>query len=280
MQVIAKVFDIEITKRDLERECARMKKDTTDETMHLALEHLIDRCLLYAKANQCGCEVTDTEYDNALMDLLDQDEPLGLSSDAIQELGADELENLLKRHLMIKKYINFVSEDYVHITPQKLQEFYEEQKEIFLRGECVRCSHILIRHSKDSEQRIKELRSRIHNEAEFNSTSKQCSDCPSNVSCGDLGWFHRGKMINEIDSVAFSMKVGEISQPFQSNYGYHIIMLTDRKEASYIPFEDIKESLSTRLKQIEKEFVLSKHISDLRNQYATEIEIIDLEFIA
>ncbi len=277
MQIIAKVFDTEISMRDMQRECMRMKKAVNQENLHIALEHLIDRCLLYGKAKQSGFVVSEIEYDNALLDLLDQEEPLGLTSEAIQDLSADELEFLLNRQLMIKKYMQSLSADLLHVTPQKLHDFYDEQKEIFLRGECVRCSHILIRLGKDAEQRVKEVRAQINNADDFNRISKTCSDCPSHATCGDLGWFHKGKMISEIEEVAFSLKVGEISQPFKSSYGFHIIMVNDRKEAAYIPFDDIKESLSNRLQQIEKEFIISKHIADLRKQFADQITILNTD---
>jgi len=195
-------------------------------------------------------------------------------------LSADELEYLLKRLLIIRKYMQSISSDHEHVTSQKLREFYDEQKDIFMRSKCVRCSHILIRHGNNAEQRIQEIRSQIKNADDFNHISISCSDCPSHAACGDLGWFHKGKMISEIDEVAFSLEIGEISLPFKSSYGYHILMLNDRREASHIPFDDIKESLYERLMLIEKEFVLSKHIAELREQFADKISILNMDIIA
>jgi len=274
MQIVAKVIDFEISKRDLEREIAKLMAKNQDKAILQALNLLIDRCLLFAKALQEGIKVSDEEYDNALLDLIEQDEPLGLSSSDIQELTARELETLLRRQLIIKKYVQALCPDDLPITSEKMKEFYEEHIDIFNRPPSVHCSHILIK--GDTEKlldKVTQIREDIHNAQDFIRLSKEYSDCPSNASCGDLGWFPKGKMISEIDEVAFAMQVGEISQPFKSAYGFHILMLIERKEQESIPFNEIRESLYARLQQLEKEFVLSKHVADLRNQFADSIII-------
>jgi len=73
--------------------------------------------------------------------------------------------------------------------------------------------------------------------------------------------------------------VGEISQPFRSPYGYHILMKTGYKEKDYIPFEDIKDSLSARLQQIEREYRLLRHLAELRKQYASQIVIYNADYL-
>ncbi|MDY0151110.1 MAG: peptidylprolyl isomerase [Candidatus Cloacimonas sp.] len=275
MQIIAKVFEIEISTRDLDRECSKIQDLELIFGRKSALKRLIDRCLLYVKAVESGIHVSDLEYENAMLELIEQEEPLGLSSEIVKELSAGELEMLIRRQIMVKKFVKSLCPQDIPISSQKLQEFYEESKEIFQSSERVRCSHILVSNKNgDAKNKAVKLRELIHSAADFNSYSKVCSDCPSNASCGDLGWFHKGKMIPEIDLVAFSMQKGEISQPFSSDYGYHILMLTDRKDFQTIPFDDIKDSLYARLQQIEKEYIISRMVKDLREQYASKITIL------
>lgn len=275
MQIIAKVLDLEVTQRDLDRESSKISTTDLKTDAKLALKRIIDRCLLYYKALESGLTVTDAEYDNALLELIEQEEPLGLSSEAIKDLSAREMETLLKRQIVIKKYIQTLCPNEMPITSQKLHEFYEESRDIFQSPARVRCSHILIKGTgEESEHKARKLRKLITNADDFNRFSKDYSDCPSNAACGDIGWFHKGKMIPEIDEVAFNMQIGEISQPFKSAYGFHILMLTDRKDHQAIPFEDIKDSLYARLQQIEKEYVLTRLVSDLRKEYASQISIL------
>ena len=143
-----------------------------------------------------------------------------------------------------------------------------------MKAEQVRCSHILISNTKkDAKALAEEIRKKIHNAEDFGYYCKEYSDCLSNSSCGDLGWFSRGIMIPEIEEVAFALKVGEISQPFPSKYGYHILLKTGHSEKDYIPFEEIKDSLYARVQQIEKEYLLIRHLAELHKQYAAKIII-------
>lgn len=274
MQIVAKVCNLVISDHDLARERSKVRHTEPEKDAQQALKRLIDRCLLYSQALQNHICVTDSEYDEALLELIGQDEPLGLSSEAIHELSAAEMEELLRRQIAIKKYLRTIFPSVLPIGTDKLLEFYKDNQEIFLLPAKVRCSHILIRgNAEAASSRAIELRSQIQNEEDFNRISKDYSDCPSNAACGDIGWFGKGKMIPEIDEVAFSLKVGEISQPFKSVYGYHILMLSDRQESQLVPFDDIRESLHARMQQIEKEYILSKHVTKLRREFAEQIVI-------
>lgn len=274
MQIVAKVIEFEISRRDLERECAKLNLPDSKQSLMQALERLIDRCLLLSQANQLGIVISDEEYDAALLELIEEDEPFGLKGSELQILSAQELEMLLRRRLTIKKYVQALCPDSLPLTSDKLKEFYNENREFFVKPQQLHCAHILIRGLNEaSRQKAEQIRAGIHDEQDFAAYCKECSDCPSSSDCGDLGWFERGKMIVEIDEVAFKMQTREISQPFSSQYGYHILMLLEKKEPEYVPFEEIKDSLHARLQQIEKEYLLSKHVAELRNRFAQAIVI-------
>lgn len=280
MQIIAKVFEFEISEQELERECAKVSLAEREKCLEGALKRLIDRCLLLYKAMESGIKISDTEYENAIWELLDEEDPLKLWSTSLEQLTPQEMEKLLKQRLMINKYINSIFPQNIPITNAKIKEFYDEQKEYFLKPEQVRCSHILIRNdNEEAKAKAEQMRREIHNADDFTYFCQKYSDCPSNNVCGDLGWFPRGKMIPEIEEVAFSLKVGEISQPFLSPYGYHILMKTGQSEKEYIPFEDIKDSLYARLQQIEKEYKLLRHLAELRKQYASHIVIYNANYL-
>jgi hypothetical protein len=80
MQIVAKVIEFEISRRDLERECAKLNLPDNQQSLMQALERLIDRCLLLSQANQLGIEISDEEYDAALLELIEEDEPFGLKA--------------------------------------------------------------------------------------------------------------------------------------------------------------------------------------------------------
>jgi len=274
MQIVAKVIDYEISKRELDWECSKALAPNQERSIQQALERLIDRCLLFTQAIEHGITVSDDEYDEALLELIEQDEPFGFSSAVIQELTARELETLVRRQLIIKKYIQTLCPETLPITTDKLKEFYLDNRDYFTKPEKVHCAHILVRGSdEEASAKAEAIYKGIRDEDDFLSQSQICSDCPSSADCGDLGWFPRGIMIPEIENVAFSLQLHEISKPFLSSYGYHILLLLDKTPKEDIPFEEIKDSLFARMQQIEKEYLINRHVSDLRSQFASAIVI-------
>ena len=82
---------------------------------------------------------------------------------------------------------------------------------------------------------------------------------------GDLGYFERRQMVQAFDEVAFSMNVGDISEPVQTNFGYHIIMVTDKQ--SYPSFEDDRENLLNMYKKQRYDIDYANYINSLKNKY-------------
>ena len=119
----------------------------------------------------------------------------------------------------------------------------------------VRSSHILIKVEKTADekklQQAKEKIAEILNKAksgeDFGKLAQEHSECPSSKRGGDLGFFDRKQMVPEFSQVAFSLKVGEISDIVQTQFGYHIIKVTDIKRSTERSFEESKEQIKQRL---------------------------------
>lgn len=277
MEIIARVFDIEITDADLHHEskdCSTGLEAPATDLMHV-LNRLIDRCLLFHEAQEQGVLIDEDEFDTALLERLSD-----LDSEGRDYPGSVEeaalLEKTIRRQLLIRKHIRQMCLDSRKIDDNELLSFYQDQKDVFLSPELVRASHILIRRSTpDAHQKALDIRASIHNSKDFDVAIRDNSQCPSNQKCGDLGYFPRGRMIKEIENVAFKVPVGEISDVFSSPYGYHILLVTDKTEPAPVPFDEIKESLRTRLVQLEREFYLVRHLQQLREQYKDFIVILD-----
>lgn len=86
--------------------------------------------------------------------------------------------------------------------------------------------HILV----DSEEKCNELKAQIEGGADFADVAKDNSSCPSGKSGGDLGEFSPGQMVKEFNDVVFSGEVGVIHGPVQTQFGYHLIDITNRTD--------------------------------------------------
>lgn len=89
----------------------------------------------------------------------------------------------------------------------------------------VKASHILV----DTEQEAIKLKEEILSGKDFEDVAAEHSNCPSGARGGDLGFFGRGQMVKEFEVAAFDLKVGELSDPIRTNFGWHLILVTDQQ---------------------------------------------------
>lgn len=89
----------------------------------------------------------------------------------------------------------------------------------------VRASHLLVA----TEEEAKQIREEILSGKDFADIAAEVSQCPSSANGGDLGFFSRGMMVPEFDEVSFTLEVGELSEPVQTQFGWHLLIVTDKK---------------------------------------------------
>lgn len=142
------------------------------------------------------------------------------------------------------------------ISEAQITEYYASHANEFQRAEEVRASHILIRPSGDGEDapqaaaaRARALYTRaIAPGADFAALAREASDDPgSKDSGGDLGWFGRGRMVKEFEDAVFALRAGEVSQPVESQFGFHVIKLLDRRAAGQQSLDEVRETIRQRL---------------------------------
>ena len=146
----------------------------------------------------------------------------------------------------------------IAINEQDLKSYYDQNVERLSGKEERRASHILITVAKDAPQperdkakaRAQELLTEVRKTpSEFAAVAKKNSQDPGSAAAGgDLDFFGRGAMVKPFEDAAFAMKKGEISDLVQSDFGYHIIMLTDVKSPKQRSFEDLRASIEADLK--------------------------------
>jgi foldase protein PrsA len=193
--------------------------------------------ILYRKVLSDKYEVTDEELDAAVNDMKEQfgdNFELVLQQNQLEDEAA--LRDLLKDQLLIEK----AALKDVEVTDEEVQAKYDEyQPEI-------RASHILV----EDEATAKEVKEKLEGGADFAELAKEYStDTVSAEQGGDLDFFGPGVMVPEFEEAAYALEVNEISEPVQTQHGWHIIKVTEKKEKE--PLEEMKEDL-------EKEIKLSK----------------------
>jgi parvulin-like peptidyl-prolyl isomerase len=270
---IAIVNDYRISDDEYKVELMRMMKEMQLETPSQeckmrALQYLIDGILILQKARKSDAQVSNDAIQNRLLELMMeyQNADEFYSEMARRGINEETIRNQIRDDLLVEQYVRHAFQaDEINITEEQLVEFYNQNTEQFMAPEKVRASHILLSgDSEDNRQHIYELRERIHSPEDFVRYVEECSDCPSVAKCGDLGYFTRGMLIPELENAAFALNIDEISEPVHSDFGWHLIMVTDRRTKEPVCFEQIKDQLRDRLRRIEAELRLFRHLKQLR----------------
>lgn len=178
---------------------------------------------------------------------------------------AEEVERL-KTHvlkgLVVKNLL-----DSIEASDEEIKAYYEENAHSFMKQEEVRASHILV----PEEETAKALLEQLKNGADFETLAMEESTCPSKEKGGDLGFFSRGKMVPEFEIAAFNLEVNGISEVVQSQFGFHIIKVTDKQEPQNSELSEVSHRIEHDLITKKQQEVYMKRVEELSKKYAVEI---------
>ena len=132
------------------------------------------------------------------------------------------------------------------VTEEALQKIYSETKSEMANGDQIKARHILL----DSEEKAVEIIKKLQAGGEFAKLASEYSTGPSAASGGDLGWFGEGQMVPEFSKAAFALNPGDIvTKPVKTQFGWHIILVEDRKVSAPPSFDEAKEQLASTMSQ-------------------------------
>jgi foldase protein PrsA len=153
------------------------------------------------------------------------------------------------------------------VTEAEMKSFFETNKESFAEKEQVKASHILVK----TEKEAKDLKARLAKGEDFATLAKEFSTDPASKDRGgQLGYFPRGEMTAEFEKAAFTLKVGSISDPVKTEYGYHLIKVEDKRAAEAPNYEKSQDQIREYLtnKKLEEEY--NPWLQEVANDYKIE----------
>lgn len=254
-EVIATVNGKKITQADLANRLetyGNADAETLNTIKQEILDQLITDILLEEFMDKQGLVVApeeiEREVDQVRGNITGNQKDSGQSLEKVlASIGSNmgEFKRSIKHSLALEKYFNNKLDD------RTLEKYFDGNKNLF-NGESVKVSHILIdtRSMKTQEEvssvleQMKGIKREIDRGAAFEEMAKKYSSCPSALNGGDLGFIQRkGNLAKSFLDTAFSLRVGQISEPVQTEYGYHLIKVTEKKEGANIKFGDVKEKV-------------------------------------
>ncbi|MDD2780321.1 peptidylprolyl isomerase [Sulfuricurvum sp.] len=157
----------------------------------------------------------------------------------------------------------------IKVDAREVKSYFDANPDEFVDKEKIRARHILVKTEAEAQAVIRSMKAlsgeKLKNE--FITQAKSKSTGPSAAKGGDLGYFPRGQMVPSFNDAAFAMKEGTISTaPVQSQFGYHVIYVEDKKVAKKLSFEEVKNFIEQRLKMDKFKATMEKKMSSLREK--------------
>ena len=224
------------------------------------VESMVMEQLLDEQIKKANITITDSDVNSKITEIIST-QP-GMTMESFKEMIAsrgqsfDEVKGQIKKTMSYEKLIGNVE-----VSDAEAKAFYDENKEDFNKPEQVKASHILVKvdASATPEQKAaakakaEGLLKQAKAGGDFAALAKENSDDPgSKMMGGNLGFFDKGTMVKEFADAAFALKVGDISGIVETQYGYHIIKVTDRKKGGLTSFENAKADIVKSLQDKKK----------------------------
>ena len=225
----------------------------------MVLEEMITEKLVAKRASASTVKVSDNEVTETFQKFtatLGPEEEVKKQMEASGQT-ADAVRNNIRASLQQDHWLSDEVDKQGGVSDRDAEAFYRQNSDKFVQPPQVRASHILLRvgpEAKAEEAAAKQkaaeaIAGRVKKGEDFAKLAKELSEDPSaKDNGGDLDFFDKDQMVPEFAAVAFAMKKGDVSEPVRSQFGYHVIKVTDRREGQAVPLETVKPRLLAFLK--------------------------------
>jgi peptidyl-prolyl cis-trans isomerase C len=242
-KVLARVNGREITEYDLVQTVTRFPRErqeyfVTEQGRKELLDQVVSFELVYNFAK-----------DNAL----DAEQPF-----------KEQMANV-EKEVLTQYAVNRVLSQ-VDVTEKEVKDFYQNNMSMFIEEESVRAKHVLVENLEEANKVLKEIKSGLS----FEDAAQKYSNCPSKAQGGELGTFSRGRMVPEFEKAAFELEVGVISEPVETQFGYHLIKVEEKIAPNLKPLKEVENVIGNNLMQQKQNQTYSEFTNFLKSKYNVE----------
>jgi len=177
----------------------------------------------------------------------------------------EAMENISKE-VITSMAINKILSD-VTVTDEEVKKYYEDNKESFGQPATVAARHILTESEEEANKAKEEISS---GKISFGDAAMKYSMCPSNQQGGNLGEFSKGMMVPEFEEAAFTAEIGVITEPVKTQFGYHLVLVDAKNEASVKSFDEVKDDVLNQLIKENQHKKYDQMLKELEGKYGVE----------
>ncbi len=286
--VVVTVDGTKVTAGEINEEVARMMSrfgnrmpperlaQMRDQMAAQAQENIVLRTLLLNQVKKENVTATDEEMATAI-EQFKLSLPEGKTLDDLMKqagMTEEEFRKNVSMDLCVNKLLTKATETMGEPTEEEIKAFFEENKERFAEPESVVASHILISVDASDDDAVKaEKKAKaeailkdLQGGADFAAVAAEKSDCPSKARGGDLGQFTRGQMVKPFEDAAFSQKVNELGEVVETQFGYHVIKVTEHTEGGTETLEQLHDRIAKILLSQKRQQAAQEYIEGLKEK--------------
>jgi len=237
-----------------------------------AKENAIERLILIQEARKAFPAVPPAEIDQEFEKLIKQYGGKTTEAD-IPKDEARKLKDGLAEGIRLEKYIKKICKDVPAPTEEECLAYFNEHKDEFKSPEMVHASHILRQPQRDENMGLfhaamQNIREQAIKSPDFAQVARQHSSCNDNG--GDLGWFPRGAMVESFENAVFSLEPGQVSNVFQTEFGFHVAKVHEKRPSAAVEFEKVRKDIRKALHEERKNDEIGRIVDRLRESCRIE----------
>ena len=211
----------------------------------LALEKLLARELIFQEAMAIGIvaeeAAIDAERQKIVANFPSEDEFFA----TLEKAGIDAMmyHRMLRQDITVNLMTDKKLEDLPEPTENQIKEIFADRSEQMNRKGRIRASHILIKIEDEDKAVALEKTEKLKEQSvkeDFAALAMSNSACPSATGGGDLGWFRKGDMVKPFEEAALTQELGKVGGPVETQFGYHLIKVTEREEDTRLTFDEAR----------------------------------------
>lgn len=240
------------------------------------VDNMVVKTLLSQAIQKAGITVSNEEV-TASLDKLKEALPPGEKLDkylAQMNMTHEDLKNAVTLDLKVEKLFKQKLESIPEPTDSEVAAYYEQNKERYLMPERVTACHILVKTGTndvgqvkaDKKAKAEATRQRLLKGEDFATVAMEVSDCPSKERGGNLGTFGKGQMVKSFEEAAFALPTNTVSELVVSDYGYHLIVVSEHLPEHQMTLDEAKDRIKKLLLAQKQQKAIADYINTLKAQ--------------
>ena len=269
---------IELRQQDLSSAEFQQRRE---ELLEEALERAVENLILVQEARRRGMQVPDHAIEDRLEEVHGRYPSREAFVEDIEQAGEtlSDIRRRLRRQVLALNMSMLQREQFeqaVVVSEEEAVQYYQDNLQHFQRPGRVRVRQIFLSgEGEEAQAQAREQAEALLAEIEageaFEDLAREHSEAPGAAEGGLVGWQQRGDLIEPLDSAAFDLEEGEISDVLETDFGVHILKVDEREEEGHVPFGEVRSQIINHLRQEKADARYDRWMADQRRRAGVQM---------